>query len=376
MKVAIDAHMVGERETGNETYAVNLLRGLAELPGNDRFAVLTPHPERLRAIVPLPQRFQEVRVWPARSVLRVPFGIPIAAWRQRVDVLHMTTYITPLKAACPMVVTIHDLSFLAYPEAFSWRVRTLLRTLVPGSIARAARVIAVSEFTKQDVMRRYGVAAEKIAVTPLAPAPGFSRLPNPLDGALPASITEPYVLAVGNLEPRKNLTRLLEAFAVIVTERGFAGSLVLVGQAARGSTALRDAAKLRGIESRVVFTGFVTQPELNRLYNRAVMFVYPSLYEGFGLPPIEAMKCGCPVVASNVSALPETTGSAALLVDPRSTAEIANAMTAVLERPDLARQLRERGLAHASTYSWAATAARTLGAYAEAMAQRRESVAG
>jgi glycosyltransferase involved in cell wall biosynthesis len=373
VKVAIDAHMVGERETGNETYVVNLLRGLAELPGDDRFSVLTPHPDRLRGIVSLPARFEVMRVWPATSVLRIPFATPIAVRRARVDLLHMT-YITPPRAGCPTVVTVHDLSFLEYPRAFSWRVRTLLRTLVPGSIARAARVITDAEFTKQDIVRRYGVAPEKIIVTHLAPAPGFSRLPKPLDAPLPPGVSEPYVLAVGNLEPRKNLVRLLEAFAVVVTERRFAGSLVLVGQAAMGSATLRRLARLRGIESRVIFAGFVTQPELNALYNRAAVFVYPSLYEGFGLPAIEAMACGCPVVASNVSALPETTGGAAMLVDPLSTAAIADAISAVLERPELARQLRERGLRQAASYSWAATAARTLGVYADSLAVERPPV--
>lgn len=363
--------MVGARETGNETYTVSLLRGLAELADENRYEVLTPSPERLRASVTLPPRFEVIRVWPGTSALRIPVAIPIASWRAASRVLHMTTYITPLKAPCPMVVTIHDLSFLEYPRAFSLRVRTILRTLVPGSIARAARVIAVSEFTKQDVIRRYGVAPEKITVTPLAPAPGFSRMANPAQASLPAGVTEPYVLSVGNLEPRKNLDRLLEAFAVLVGERRFTGSLVLVGKDALRSDSLRRITRERGIESRVIFTGFVTQPELNALYNRAALFVYPSLYEGYGLPPIEAMACGCPVVASNVSVLPETTGGVAVLVDPRSTTEIANAMSAILHQPELARQLRERGLRHASSFSWTTTAARTLEVYAAAAAQPR-----
>ena len=366
--------MVGERETGNETYIVNLLRGLAELRGDERFTVLTPHPDRLRANVVLPSRFEVARVWPAASVLRIPIGTPIAVRRTRADLLHMT-YISPPRAPCPTVVTIHDLSFLEYPRAFSLRVRTLLRTLVPGSVARAARVIADAEFTKQDLIRRYGIAPEKIAVIQLAPAPGFSRLPNPLEAPLPAGVKEPYVLAVGNLEPRKNLPRLLEAFAVLVSERRFGGSLVLVGKDALRSASLRRIARERGIESRVIFTGFVTQPELNALYNRAVLFVYPSLYEGYGLPPMEAMACGCPVVASNVTVLPETTGGAALLIDPRSTTEIANAMSAILDQPELAGQLRERGLRRARSFSWAATAAKTLEVYADAVARPRIATA-
>jgi glycosyltransferase involved in cell wall biosynthesis len=220
--------MVGERETGNETYTINLLRGLAGDPGPDHYHVLTPHPGRLRATLSLPATFEIVKVWPPQSAFRIPIGTPMAAWIRAFDLVHMTTYISPPWMPCPTVVTIHDLSFLEYPGAFSPRVRMVLTRLVPGSIKRAARVIAVSEWTKQDVVRRYGTASDKISVTPLAPAPGFRKLPDSGSLPLPAGIAEPFVLAVGNLEPRKNLPRLIEAFSILVRNRGFQGYLVLV----------------------------------------------------------------------------------------------------------------------------------------------------
>lgn len=265
-----------------------------------------------------------------------------------------------------MVVTIHDLSFLEYPHAFSWRVRTMLTTLVPGSVKRAARVIAVSEWTKQDLIRRFGVPAEKIAVTPEAPPPGFQRLPEAQRLPLPPGVAEPFVLAVGNLEPRKNLARLIEAFGLTVRQ-GFRGQLVLVGKAQRRAGDVQRAVRESGVESRVVFTGFVSHDDLTLLYNRASLFVYPSLYEGFGLPPLEAMACGCPVLASNATAMPEVLGDAALLVNPLSVEELAQGMMAVLDHPELAAGLREIGLRRAASYTWEATAARTREVYAQVL---------
>ena len=358
--------MVGEGETGNETYTRNLLRGLAAQPGADRYLCLSPHPSRLVAL-DLPPRFEPVRVWPGQSLIRVPVATPLAVGRARADLLHMTTYVSPPWSPCPTVVTIHDLSFLEYPKAFSWRVRTMLRSLVPGSVARAARVIAVSEWTKQDIIRRYGIPAEKIIVTPEAPPPGFRRLPDPQSLPLPPGVRQPFVLAVGNLEPRKNLGRLIQAFAQVVQQHGFPGQLVLVGKAQLGAGDASRAVRESGVESRVVFTGFVSHDDLTLLYNRASLFVYPSLYEGFGLPPLEAMACGCPVVASNATAMPETLGDAALLVDPFSIGELAQAMFAVLDRPELASSLRERGTRRVAGYSWEATAARTREVYAQVL---------
>lgn len=369
MRVAFDAHMVGERETGNESYAANLIRTLANDWPEDTYQVLTPSIERLRSAINLSPNATPTSVWPGWSPLRISLGIPVTAWLNKCDVLHMTTYIVPPLTMTPTVVTIHDLSYLVYPDAFSRRVRTMLTTLVPMSIRRAARVIAVSEHTKSDVIRFYGLAPEKIAVTPLAPGPAFVEMPRAADEQLPPGITEPFLLAVGNFEPRKNLDRLLEAFFVIARQ-GFDGQLVLVGKGS-GAQSIAARARQNGLESRIVLTGFVTERELVLLYNRAKLFVYPSLYEGFGLPPIEAMACGCPVVASNTSVMPETLGDAAILVDPASVSALANAMTAVLETDGLARTLEQKGLARARSFTWHETAARTRSVYAD-VASRTE----
>ena len=192
-----------------------------------------------------------------------------------------------------------------------------------------------------------------------------------LSQRLPEGITEPFVLAVGNLEPRKNLGRLVEAFAAVAREPGSTVQLVLVGKSKGEAATLEQLIERNGLRDRVVFTGFVKEEELVLLYNRAALFIYPSLYEGFGLPPLEAMACGCPVIASNVTAMPEVLGDAALLVDPTSAGAMAEAMRAVLRGDAPVPELRARSLRQATRYSWARAAEQTRGVYAEAIHVRR-----
>lgn len=366
MRVAVDAHMVGEHESGNETYVVNLLRALAEDPAGNTYQVLTPHPDRLRAILALPTSATIVRVRPAVSVLRIPFGIPNAVRQHRSQVLHVT-YVAPPVVSCPTVVSVHDLSYLAYPQSVSPRTRVILTVLVRASVRRAARVIAISAFTRKDLVTRYGIAEDKIAVIHLAAGPAFQVLDDARSQRLPEGVSEPYVLAVGNLEPRKNLARLIEAFAAVAREPGVTTKLVLVGKSKGQADSLARLVGQHGLRERVVFTGFVEEDQLVLLYNRAALFIYPSLYEGFGFPPLEAMACGCPVVASNVTAIPEVLGDAALLVDPMSVSAMAEAMRDVLRRDELARDLRARGLRQAARYSWARAAQQTREVYADAI---------
>ena len=367
--------MVGERETGNETYILNLLRGLASVPTEDRYQVLTPRPDDLRAALTLPERFELVPVWPSHPLLRIPFAMPRAVRRLRSDILHVT-YVAPPVAGCATVVTVHDLSFVVYPRAVPWRTRLILTPLVPMSVRRASRVIAISEHTRADLIRRYRLPPEKVDVIHLAPSRAFGPLPDARRRALPDGVSDPFILAVGSLEPRKNLHRLIDAFARLVTESDFRGKLVLVARRQPAAQQLVRALRHHALDDRVVFTGYVSETVLNLLYNRAALFVYPSLYEGFGLPPVEAMACGCPVVASAASALPETLGDAAILVDPTSTSALADAMRSVLERDELRRDLREKGLRRAATYSWEKVAEQTRAVYAEALQASPAPVTG
>jgi glycosyltransferase involved in cell wall biosynthesis len=370
MRVGIDAHMVGAQETGNETYIVNLLRALQAVEGEDRYIPLTPCPASLEAALGPTARARALRVPLGPSLLRVPLGIPLTAARHSLDLLHMTYFLPPI-CPIPTVVTVHDISFRVYPETFSRRDRLLLSWGVPLALRRATRIIAVSEFTKRDLLRRYGVPEEKVRVTHEAAAPEFEPVKDPtrLQAARRKyGLTFPYILSVGNLQPRKNLRALLEAFLSAKSERGIAHRLVVVGKRGWQAAAFLREVGVQGLEGEVVFTGYVPTEDLPDLYSAADLFVYPALYEGFGLPPLEAMACGTPVVASSAASLPEVLGEAALLVDPRDVRAMTSAILRVLGDADLARRLSGLGLAQARRFSWERTARETVEVYREALA--------
>jgi len=370
MKVAIDAHMVGERETGNETYTLNLIRALLALPtdvcGGVEFVLYTPHPERLRPRLdpahPAPVR----RIRPSPAPLRIPFGLPLATGRDRADLLHVN-YVAPPLGTCPHVVTVHDISFDLYPRFFSPRDRWMLRTLVPFTMRRAARVITVSQHARQEIVARYRLPAERVAVPYEAAGAQFRPITDP--AALAAArarygLGERYLLALGNLQPRKNLARLVDAYADLRRAGQLAGvQLVLAGQAQWRESELYAKVRQSGLVEEVRFPGYVEDADLPALYSGALAFVYPSLYEGFGLPPLEAMACGTPVICSNAASLPEVVGDAALTVDPTDTSALAAALAQVVAHPGLRADLAEKGLRRAGQFTWQKCAEETLAVY-------------
>ncbi|MGQ9567807.1 MAG: glycosyltransferase family 4 protein [Anaerolineae bacterium] len=373
MRIAIDVHMVGERETGNETYTLNLVRHLLELDAENTYGLITPHPERLLAKLGLPPHAEILPVRPASAFLRVPLALPLLVARWRADLLHVN-YVAPPLCPCPTVVTVHDISYEFFPDFFSPRDRRMLGTLVPWSARRAARVIAVSEQTRQDLMRVYGIPGERIAVTHEAAVPGFAPVRDPAaleETCARYGIRRPYVLALGNLQPRKNVARLVEAFALAREEAHLPHQLVVAGKAQwRESEVLATVERL-GLEDAVRFPGYVADEDLPALYSGAGCFAYPSLYEGFGLPPLEAMACGTPVLASHAGALREVVGNAAWVVDPTDVRDIARGLLALLTDPGTAQAYRERGLAHAATFSWHRLAEQTLEVYRQVVTEAR-----
>lgn len=293
----------------------------------------------------------------------------LAAFSRDLDLLHGLAFATPLSCACPTVVTVHDLSFLRFPNAFRRFNRSYLSFITRISTRRAARVIAVSESTRQDVIRFFGVPGERVVVVPNGVAEAF----RPADPAAVADfrrnkgLPERFILFLGTLEPRKNIVRLLEAYALWLHERPTsakdAPTLVIAG--AKGwfyETIFARVNELR-LDERVIFPGFVPTEELPWWYRAAELFVYPSLFEGFGLPVLEAMACGTPTITSNASSLPEVAGDAALLIDPEDTEGLAGALARVLAEPEVAAKLRAAGLRQAARFSWARTAAQTVGVY-------------
>jgi glycosyltransferase involved in cell wall biosynthesis len=342
--VAIDADVLGRRRTGDETYMANLLRELAPLADREFLAAVTRRPDLV------PERIEAVEL-PARSqIARMVFGLPRVLRRLRPALGHFN-YVIPPAYRGPAVVTVHDLSFERDPSLMGPRDRFFFRTLVPRSARRADRVLAVSEQTKHDLVERYGVAEDRIVVTPNAVDPVFR--PN---GASPERA--PYALFVGGIQPRKDPLAAVEALALLDGEL----NLVVVGAEKRGGDELRSALRRLGLEQRVELAGHVERDELATLYRGAACLVFPSRYEGFGLPVLEAMASGTPVVAASAGAVPEVAGDAAILVQPGDPAAIA----AGIERALADRErLVAAGIERARSFSWGETARRTLTVYRE-----------
>jgi glycosyltransferase involved in cell wall biosynthesis len=370
LHVAIDAHSVGSGLAGNESYITNLVEALAELDTRNRYTLYVTKREAV-------ERFQNR--WPHISVratlphtplVRVPLTLSAELRRRPVDLLHVQ-YTAPPLTPCPMVATIHDLSFEHLPQTFKRRSRMQLRLTVRRTARSARFVLVPSEHTRRDICETYGIDGERVRVTPLAAPPHFAPV---RDEREVRRITElyglagDYVLAVGSIQPRKNLVRLISAYSALRRARPQANlpKLALVGKRAWLYDETLRAIAACGIGDLTVLTGYVSEAHLPALYTGALCFVYPSYFEGFGLPPLEAMQCGAPVIAGNRTSLPEVIQDAGLLVDPFDKDDLAWAIARLIDDPTLRAQLRAKGLERARQFSWRETARLTLEAYERA----------
>ena len=285
--------------------------------------------------------------------------------RHRFDVFHGPVNALPLALRAPGVVTIHDLAFLRYPQHLSAGRRAWLIGAIRHSARSAARVIAISRHTADDLVAWLGIDPERIAVIPLAVSPGIRRLTGSELQVfrMKYGLDRPYVLAVGTLEPRKNLPMLLRAFAAVKDE--IPHRLVLVGPEGWLTDDLYRSIHELPLGDRLVMTGFVSDGELGGWYSGADLVAFPSWYEGFGLPLLEAMSCGSPVLAAGTSALPEVGGDAAVYIDPGGQAAWSEAMVDLLGDPVARERLSEAGLERAGTFSWERTALETWQVYHE-----------
>jgi glycosyltransferase involved in cell wall biosynthesis len=290
--------------------------------------------------------------------------------RTGIDLLHSPAFVGPLASTCPSVVTVHDLSFLFFPQNFRAINRVYLRTLTRLSVQRARRVIAVSESTKRDLVEQYGLSPAKVDVVHNGVDSGFQPLPASEVEAFrqQAGLPERFILFVGTLEPRKNVPRLVEAYARLPKGRP---PLLLVGGKGWLYDKIFGRVEELGLSGEVRHVGYVPAEALPLWLNAAELFVYPSLYEGFGLPPLEAMACGTAVIASNTSSLPEVVGQAGLLVDPSDTEALAAAMDEVLTDEDRRVQLAEAGPRQARGFTWQKAARHTVSAYRQALGHER-----
>jgi glycosyltransferase involved in cell wall biosynthesis len=293
---------------------------------------------------------------------------PFVLRRDRIQVLHAMAFVAPLLSPCPIVITVLDLSFLLYPDAFNAFKRSYLRLMTRLSVRQARQVIAISESTRRDVIARLGVPAERVRTVYCGVDPRFKPLPAAEVAAFRRrkDLPERFVLFLGTIEPRKNVSRLVDAFAQLLAADPETTSdlyLVVAGDKGWFSEPVFAQVEGLGLEDRVFFPGYVSEDEKVLWYNAATCFCYPSLYEGFGLPPLEAMACGVPVITSNVSSLPEVVGDAGLTVPPGDTAVLCEALRRLIVNPALRAELAQRGRVRARRFSWAQAARQTVGVY-------------
>jgi glycosyltransferase involved in cell wall biosynthesis len=340
--VVIDADVVGRQRTGDESYVAGLLRELPRFAEGFRLAAVTRRPELV------PRDIEALRLDARSQPLRMAVRLPLLLRRLQPALSHFLHVVPPAWRGAS-VVTVQDLSFERFPELMSTSDRFYFRTFVPRSARRADRVLTGSEWTKRDLVERYRVRPERVVVTPY----GFDPVFRP-DG--PRREGPPYVLFVGALQRRKEPDLALRALGRLDDLH-----LVFAGPDRGLGDELRREATALGLDGRVEFAGHVSRDELAALYRGAAGLVFPSRYEGFGLPVLEAMASGTPVVATRSSSIPEVAGDAAILIEPDAAALAAGLERAVAER----ERLRAAGLERAAQFSWTETARRTADVYRE-----------
>lgn len=362
--IGIDARKLDDFGIG--TYIRNLVQGLARLDGENRYVVFVGS-RGAEHLGELPENFQTVVERSPVYSLRELVALSWRLFRLRLDLYHATHYVLPAVVPCRAVVTIHDVIHLLYPEflpgplAFLYAQRMIRRAL-----SRGDRVIADSQNTKTDLMEYFDVDGRKIRVVYPGVADKFRRHlgKDELRTRLRAlDLEPPYLLFVGNPKPHKNLDSVIKAFARALQIERFEGQLVCVGDRGGAQFKIRQRAEQLGISDRVRLLGHVAEEELPSIYQGAELFLYPTLYEGFGLPVVEAMASGVPVLTSNTSALKEVAEGYALLTDPLDIEEMAQAIARAMVDPEQLRTLAKLGLKRADEFRWERTAQATLDVY-------------
>lgn len=357
MRVGINAALMGAqsgyRQTGISRYINELVYGLDGVrKPTDRLMLLGRWPETIA------ER-------PAARILWEQTGLPLSIAVHRLDVFHGPMHVMPMATRVPGAITVHDLAFLKFPEQLPRNRREFLVRATRMSVHKARKIITVSRNTANDLQEWLGIGDEKIVPIPLAPSP---RVRPVADRSLDVfrmkwEIQRPYIIAVGTLEPRKNLPTLLRAFAKIKDQIDH--NLVIVGPEGWLTGELKRTLRDLNLGDRLRLTGFVSDEELGGWYSGADLFCFPSYYEGFGLPTVEAMRCGTPVVVSNTSSFPEVVDDAAVLISPLDVDAWAETIRDLLRDPARLAELRAKGLERADQFSWVSTAEQTWRVYEE-----------
>lgn len=365
MRIGIDVTALPSPSLGVGNYMVQLARALPRVDSvNDYIIFVKPNQSALFDAT----RAQLVLVPLASRTLRIAWEqaiLPSLVRKYQLDVLHSPHYTMPFIKRCSSVVTFHDMTFFLYPELHLFYKRLFFGAMIPLSVRRADALIAISASTRADTVRLFNAKPEKIFTVPYGIDPSFRPISDPqtLDAIRQKyHLPEEFILYVGNLEPRKNLPMLIRAFARIADDDRDA-YLVLAGSRGWKDSSVFSTVKELGLNRRVLFPGFIPQSDLPAVYALARAFVYASLYEGFGLPVLEAMACGCPVITSNLSSMPEIIGDAGIQVNPADEEQLFNSIQLVLTDTSRRETLARAGAERAKLYSWEETALQTLAVY-------------
>jgi glycosyltransferase involved in cell wall biosynthesis len=366
MRIAFDGTTLTPGRTGVGYYTEHLLQHLARevVQTGDELIVVSNKPIDTQVPLPAHVRVHDGHRFPIRiGWMQLRAASALEALRP--DVAHFTNGMIPFGSPVATVVTVHDMSLRLYPNCHPVRRLLLNRPLMHVAIRQASSIVTVSNSARRDLLRLHGVAADRVAVVHEAASPVFRPIADRArleDVRARYRLPRRFVLYVGTIEPRKNLTRLMTAFAA-ARKRGIPHHLVCAGPYGWSSRDLAGRIDRLGIRDAVHFTGYVPFEDLPSIYNLAEFFAFPSLYEGFGLPVVEAMACGIPVLTSNTSSLGEVAGDAAETIDPMSTDAIADGIVRLATDAELRRDRSERGLARARSFSWTQTARDMLAVY-------------
>jgi len=363
MRIGIDARLVYYSQAGIGQYILRLTEALAAIDQEDEFILLQNRKDR--TIIVDQANFRRRSLWTPSHHRLEQWSLPLEIFPLGLDVLHSPDFIPPFRRNCRSVITIHDLAFLLYPH-FLTRESARYYGQIDQAVRHTDHIIAVSESTKRDIVRLLGVAEDMITVIHEAANPIYRPIDDPkaLDEIRRKyKIVGDFILFVSTIEPRKNLPTLLRAYRQLLDDYRLGVKLAVAGERGWLFHEVFALVEELDLSEHVIFLGLVPIEDLLLLYNAARLLVHPSFYEGFGLPPLEAMACGTPVVASNVSSLPEVAGDAALLVAPNDVSGLTLAIWRALSDEALRRDLIERGLRRAKLFSWERAARETLALY-------------
>ncbi len=367
MRIGIDAHMLGDHSGGNERFYDNILKYMS-VPGDCTVYLFVREDLDVSAFA---GKFRIIRLKSRSALGRYFRELPALCRELELDVLH-TQYFIPFRRPCRTICTIHDICFAHNKTWFSKKEYLFQKTMIPYAARHADAVVTVSEFSRRDIADTFGVNDQKICV--IYNAVDWKHFGKEADQAGKAEAAAlvrakfgigqaPYILCVGNLNPRKNISSLIDAYRMMKEKYGGSQILVIAGKKDYRAEQTIQEARETGVGDAILFTGYVTNEELEALYSQAECFVYPSLYEGFGIPPLEAMACGTPVAVSGTTALPEVVADAGLYFDPEDVSSIASCLHRLLQQEDLREALISAGYDRVKAFDWGRSAQKLMDLY-------------